>query len=134
MTRTGWRAALSLAATFALGAAVGGAILGWADRGSHTEHGRPTPAAVADRLGGELDLTPAQRDSVRRIIERARPAMDSLWGECRPRIEQLKRAVNTEIATQLTAEQRRKFAELVAERERRWRGWLRGDSGAQGAR
>src|SRR2546422_9884261 len=53
-------------------------------------------------LKRELDLTPAQEDSVRAIFERHRPQMEALWRDTRPRFDSLRAAVDSEIAAQLT--------------------------------
>jgi hypothetical protein len=79
---------------------------------------RPTPAALADRLGRHLDLRPAQRDSVRAILERHRPEMDSLWGAFRPRIRAVEQTVQQEIAAQLDPGQQERFAKLRRKFER----------------
>jgi hypothetical protein len=117
MTRSRWLAAALLAAAFALGLVVGA----WGHALLHHPHGprgRPDPEAVIGRLSRELDLSVVQRDSVRAILSRHRPQMDSLWQEFNPRFRQLQQQVNTEIAAQLEPGQQRKFEELARRLER----------------
>jgi Spy/CpxP family protein refolding chaperone len=64
-------------------------------------------------LRRELDLTPAQQDSVRAIFERHRPQMEALWRDMRPRFDSLRAAVDTEISAQLTPAQRTRFDKLM---------------------
>jgi hypothetical protein len=73
---------------------------------------------MADKLSRRLDLRPEQRDSVRAILERHRPTMDSLWSEFRPRIRAVDESLQREIAAQLDPAQREKFAKLRERYER----------------
>ena len=113
MTRSRLGAAFLLVATFVLGGLVGGAATSMADRKSrsksHSE--RPRPSFV-DRLQADLDLTPAQRDSVEAALDRHQPAMDSLWEQIRPQFQSERQAIRDAISAQLSPEQRAKYAEL----------------------
>ena len=114
------RAAVLLGAMFLLGLVVGlfgGRMIRLGPFGPRS--GRPTPVAMADRLSKHLNLRPEQRDSVRAILERHRPTMDSLWGEFRPRIRAVDESLQREIAAQLDPAQRQKFAKLRERYERR---------------
>ena len=81
-------AAVLLVAAFLLGAlfGAGGHLLAdRSDRGPDRgprERGR---SGYLDRLTHDLALTPTQRESVRVVLERHRPAMDSLRREVAPR-------------------------------------------------
>ncbi|HJP56223.1 MAG TPA: periplasmic heavy metal sensor [Gemmatimonadales bacterium] len=103
------RAAALLALVFLAGALAGAGA--WALRrgGSHGDHPR---GDFVEHLAHHLDLTPAQRDSVAAILERRRRSMDSLWQEVGPRFETLRVTVRSEIRSQLTPDQQRKFADM----------------------
>jgi hypothetical protein len=113
------RAAVLLGATFLLGLVVG--LFGgrWLHPGQLGPRPRPTPVALADHLSRRLDLRPEQRDSVRAILERHRPTMDSLWSEFRPRIRAVDESLQQEITAQLDPAQRDKFAKLRERYERK---------------
>jgi len=72
-------------------------------------------------LKRELELTPAQEDSVQAIFARHRPQMEALWREMRPRFDSVRAAVNAEISAQLTPAQRTKFQELEHRMDERLR-------------
>jgi len=119
-------AVAALAATF-----VAGGLCGWVAgarlnpmRGQWGSRA-PGPEGMLRVLDHELDLTPAQRDSVRAILERHRPDMQRLWAAVHPRFDSLRAVIDTEIASQLTAAQRARYATLAHRRERHGR-WQRG--------
>lgn len=113
---------------------VAGGLVGWGI-GTRTGHrggggpgwgrGRGGPGApgggVHSLLKRELDLTPAQEDSVRAIFTRHRPQMEALWRQMRPRFDSVRAAIDTEISGQLTPAQRTKFQELERRMEERLR-------------
>jgi hypothetical protein len=122
MIRSTWKAVILLLAAFVLGAAVGGAVT------SRVSHRNPWEGKPRDRmegylrlLGENLDLNSAQRDSVRAILDRHRGDMDAIWQEVAPRYETMRSQIRSEIRTQLTPEQQRKYADLTArlDQERR---------------
>ncbi len=104
-----------------------GGLAGWGGREA-TEHdgygprGRGPDALVA-YLSRELDLSAAQRDSVRAIFARHRPETDALWAQVRPRFDSIKTRMRAEIDMQLTPDQRVKHQQLIdrAEHHRRER-------------
>lgn len=115
MTRSRLGAAGLLIATFVLGALVGGAATSLADRESHrTRSTRPRPGYV-ERLGAELGLSDAQKDSVRVVLERHQPAMDSLWESIRPQFQSERQSIRTEINALLTPGQQASYAALQRE-------------------
>jgi capsule polysaccharide export protein KpsE/RkpR len=65
-----------------------------------------------DRLGTELDLSEAQKDSVRAVLERHQPAMDSLWESIRPLLQSERQAIRDQIHALLSAEQQAKYTAL----------------------
>jgi Spy/CpxP family protein refolding chaperone len=113
-----WAAAL-LAAAFGAGAMAGWAIQASADPGGRDRR-RGTDAMV-NYLAGELDLTAAQRDSVRAVFDRHRPAMKALWETVHPQMDSLRSAMRAAIAAQLTPSQQRRYQGLIADQERRHR-------------
>lgn len=115
MTRSRLGAAGLLIATFVLGALVGGAATSLADREGHrTRSSHPRPSYV-ERLGAELGLSDTQQDSVRAVLDRHQPAMDSLWESIRPQFQSERQAIRTQINALLTSEQQAKYAELQRE-------------------
>jgi Spy/CpxP family protein refolding chaperone len=122
---TGWAVAALVAAFLA------GGLVSWGVA-SHAGHGRGSGGPGWGRSGGgrggpggflkrELELTPAQEDSVQAIFARHRPQMEALWRELRPRFDSVRAAVNAEISAQLTPVQRTKFQELEHRMDERLR-------------
>ncbi|MGH7531503.1 MAG: periplasmic heavy metal sensor [Gemmatimonadales bacterium] len=87
------------------------------------------PDAMVAYLARELDLSAAQRDSLRAIFARHRPATESLWAEVRPRFDSLKARVRADIDAQLTPEQRERHRRLIERAEHH-----RKDKNARGRR
>jgi Spy/CpxP family protein refolding chaperone len=122
---TGWAVATLIAAFLA------GGLVSWG-LASHAGHGRGSGGPGWGRGGGgrggpggflkrELELTPAQEDSVQAIFARHRPQMEALWREMRPRFDSVRAAVNAEISAQLTPAQRTQFQELERRMDERLR-------------
>ena len=112
MTRSRLGAAGLLIATFVFGALVGGAATSLADREGHRTRGNHPRPSYVERLGADLDLTDAQKDSVRAVLERHQPAMDSLRESIRPQFQSERQAIRTQINALLTPEQQAKYATL----------------------
>src|SRR5438477_10763905 len=113
-----------LAAVFVAGGLAGGGGREAVERDERgMGPGRHGPAGIVAYLGRELDLSGAQRDSIRAIFARHRPETDALWTQVRPRFDSIKTRVRAEIDAQLTAEQRTKHQQLIdqAEHHRRER-------------
>ncbi|HXV89991.1 MAG TPA: periplasmic heavy metal sensor [Gemmatimonadales bacterium] len=106
-------AVVLLAATFGAGIAAGWAMQAWADDRGGTR-GRRGPDAMVAYLAGELDLTAAQRDSVRAVFARHRPEMRALWESVHPQMDSLRRKMRDEIASHLTSTQQARYRDLVA--------------------
>lgn len=117
-----------------------GGLAGWGGReaaGRDTDGrrdgrgGRRGPEAMVAYLSRELDLSDAQRDSVRAIFARHRPETDSLWARVRPRFDSIKVRMRAEINAVLTPEQRSRHQQLIdqAEHHRKGRGEDRGGEG-----
>ena len=99
-----------------------GGLAGWggreaADRDAGRGRHGGGPDAMVAYLGQKLDLTTAQRESVRTILTRHRPETEALWTEVRPRFDSIKTRVRAEIDAQLTPEQRAKHQRLIDEAE-----------------
>ncbi len=103
---------------------IAGGAAGWGVRegGKCEGRSRRGPDAMVDRLGRELSLTPAQRDSIRAIFERHHPEFEALWAGVRPRFDSLKTIVRTDVAAQLTSDQQARYQRLLEDAEHRRRG------------
>jgi Spy/CpxP family protein refolding chaperone len=75
------------------------------------------PDAMVGYLQRELKLSDAQRDSVRAIFARYRPATESLWAQVRPRFDSIKTRMRGEIDAVLTPEQRTLHQQLIERAE-----------------
>ena len=119
---TGWAVA-ALVAAFLAGGLVSWGVVSHAGhgRGSGPGWGRGGRGGPSGFLKRELELTPAQEDSVQAIFARHRPQMEALWREMRPRFDSVRAAVNAEISAQLTPAQRTKFQELEHRMDERLR-------------
>jgi len=109
-------AVAALVATFAAGGLFGWVLgtrvhagpRGFGSRGG----GAPGPDRMIGFLGRELDLTPAQRDSVRAILERHRADLEKIWREVHPQFDSVRSKMSAEISAQLTPAQRTRYADL----------------------
>jgi len=109
MTKRPWKAATLLAAVFLAGGLLGGALARMLPMAAPSRD----PNGMLNHMTQELDLTGPQQDSIRAILDRYRPAMDSAWSEVRPRIETVRARVRSDIAAQLTPEQRAKYDAMM---------------------
>jgi Spy/CpxP family protein refolding chaperone len=112
MTRSRLGAAGLLIVTFVLGALVGGAATSLADREGHRTRGNHPRPSYVERLGADLDLSEAQKDSVRAVLDRHQPAMDSLWESIRPQFQSERQSIRTQINAFLTPDQQARYATL----------------------
>ena len=124
MTKPTRSATLLLLAAFLLGGVAGAALHATIERRSPPHEGHPPgPGDFLNRLTDDLKLTADQRDSIRVVLERYHPRMDSVWESIRPRFETLRGELRSEIRIYLTPDQQRQFDELLerrdAERRRR---------------
>lgn len=111
-----------LALVFAAGGAAGWGVREGARCDGRGGGGRRGPDAMVERLGRELDLSAAQRDSVRAVFARHHPETEALWAAVRPRFDSIKARVRAEIAAQLTPDQQARYQRLLEEAEHRRRG------------
>ncbi len=129
---TTW-AVLFLVATFAAGLAVGaGGRALWV---RYASAAAPDRARGLDRmmveLNDELHLDPAQRDSVRAILQRHRTRMTAVWETVRPRFDSMRAQMDSDVARQLTPEQQAKYRDHVT-RYRHQKEQEKGDTGSGG--
>lgn len=122
LNRSKLAAVALLAAVF-----LAGGLAGWggheaADHDGPGSRGRRGPDAMVAYLGKELDLSAAQRDSVKAIFARHRPETERLWAQVRPQFDSLKARVRAEIDAQLTPAQRDKHQRLIDQAEHHRRG------------
>lgn len=108
MVKRPWKAGVLLIAVFLAGALVGGVIA----RLRPPMQGRDANGMLK-HMTEVLDLTQVQQDSIKAVLDRYRPAMDSAWAEVRPRIETVRARIRSDIAAQLTADQRAKYEEMI---------------------
>lgn len=99
-----------LAAVFVVGGAAGWGLEAWVHRGR--PHG---PDAFVTYLTQELKLDSLQRDSVRAVLIRHKPQMDTIWSDTHARVDSLRHVMRAEIFTHLTDAQRAKYLQLVAD-------------------
>ena len=79
---------------------------------------RDASAWYLDHLTRSLDLTPVQQDSVKAVLDRYTPAMDSLMSEIRPRLDTVRTAMRAEIARFLDPRQQKEYEEMRQKHER----------------
>lgn len=108
-----WKAVSLLALAAIAGGVVGSVITLGINKGNHESHGHGSTWYI-ELLDRELKLNPAQRDSVRAILDRRQGSMDSILAEMRPRIEAARGVIRNEISGQLTTEQQKLYVELTA--------------------
>lgn len=101
-----------LVATFVAGAAVGMGV-----DALQAKPGRGRPMRGIDRMMArfteDLTLTPAQQAAIRPILEQHSGEMRAIWERVRPHVDSLRARLDSEIAAQLTPEQRQRFDSLV---------------------
>lgn len=112
------RAAVLLFATFVLGAAAGAAVMAYGARTPASPATQGRAAWYLDHLTKSLDLTPVQHDSVKAVIDRFTPAMDSLMSEIRPRLDTVRTAMRAEIARFLDPAQQKEYEAMRQKHER----------------
>ena len=112
------RAAFLLVATFVLGAVTGAAVMGYTSHRPDRPSSQGRAAWYLDHLTRNLDLTPVQQDSVKAVLGRYTPAMDSLMSEIRPRLDTVRTAMRSEIARFLDPRQQKEYEEMRQKHER----------------
>jgi hypothetical protein len=64
-------------------------------------------------LTKQLKLSGAQQDSIRAVLQRHRPELDSIWHLVHPRMDSLRAIMHREIDAQLSPAQQRRYSRLV---------------------
>jgi hypothetical protein len=126
-------AVVFLVATFAAGITVGaGGRALWVRYASAAALDRTRGLdRMMDELNAELRLGPAERDSVRAILQRHRTRMTAVWETVRPRFDSMRAQMDSEVSRQLTPEQQVKYRDHVT-RYRHLKEQERTDTGAGG--
>src|SRR3989442_15803795 len=110
---TTW-ALVFLVATFAAGIAVGaGGRALWVRHASAAAPERRGLDRMMDELNEELHLGPAQRDSVRAILQPHRTRITAVWETARPRFDSMRAQMDSEVARQLTPKQQGRYRDHV---------------------
>lgn len=109
-----------LAVVFLAGGAAGWLLSEATERDERPR--RRGPDAMVAYMTKELNLTPAQADSVRAIFARHRPEIEALSAQVRPKFDSIRTVVRGEIDAQLTPAQRTQHARLTEAAEHRRRG------------
>ena len=108
-----------LVAAMSVGALVGGIAVSAAEhRGGGPASHRHGRFGVMARLTEELALSREQQDSIRAVLDRHRPEMDSMWQEVRPRFDSVRTIIRGEIRALLSPEQQGKYQQMIERRER----------------
>ena len=117
------RSTRSLAMAFVLGALLVGGVLGFtADRVLGRDDARSrylTRAELRNRFAERLELTPAQRVKIDSILDAKRAVMDSIQAPIQAAMTAVSDSTRRRIDALLDPEQRARFAEMRADRERR---------------
>ena len=112
------RAAVLLLTTFVLGAGAGAGFMAYRTRTPPPAPAQGRAAWYLDNLKRNLDLTPVQQDSVKAVLDRYTPAMDSLMSEIRPRLDTVRTAMRAEIARFLDPRQQKEYEAMRQKHER----------------
>lgn len=117
------RSPRSLALAFVLGALLVGGVLGFtADRvlGRDDACSRYfTRSELRKRFADRLELTPVQRVKIDSILDAKRAAMDSIQAPARSAMAAVSDSTTRRIEAVLDPAQRKEFAEMRADRDRR---------------
>jgi flagellar basal body-associated protein FliL len=117
MNRSKILALALLAAVFVAGGIVGIAASGaWRGHRASVADRRPPreTTSYADRLQREVNLTPAQHDSVEQIVTGYQGHMDRIWAEIRPRMDSLRDDIRAQIMMVLDSTQQARYRALIA--------------------
>ena len=76
---------------------------------------------MVERFSKELHLSADQKNQVAAIFEAKHPQMEILRDEMKPKFEALRASTQAEIRKLLTPEQEKKFDEMNAKMEERWK-------------
>ena len=120
-----WKAILGLILIFASGMAVGGLLTARIieTRIRHFLQSGPDAVAafVETRLNRDLDLDPAQRQEIARIIARARQTLSETRREAQPKVDEAFKQAEHDIRTLLKPDQIARYDQIVARAKARWK-------------
>jgi hypothetical protein len=120
LTRSKTWALLLLAATFLAGTTVGSGLRAlWARRAEAAATRTRGPDRMLAALTTELELTPAQHDSVGAVLQRHWVRLNAVWERVRPRFDSIRADMDSEVVRQLSAEQAAKYRDHVTRYRRR---------------
>jgi len=102
-----------LVATFVAGGAVGMGIDALQAKPSRSTRSMRGVDRMMARFTEDLSLTPAQQAAIRPILEEHSGEMRIIWERVRPQVDSLRGRLDSEIAAQLTPDQRQRFDSLV---------------------
>ena len=112
--------AISLLLGFALGTAFGQ----WHAKENFHAHWRKDGGMkqhLLERFNRELHLSADQKKKIEAIFDAKHPEMFALQAEVRPKFEALRNSAQAEIQKILDPEQRKKFDQMNARMEERWK-------------
>jgi hypothetical protein len=109
MISTMRRAVVLLVATFVLGVSAGIAGTTWYWRQQDQRASASRAGWYLAHLTHSLDLSTSQQDSVKAVLDRYGPSMDSLMDQIRPRLDTVRTAMRTEIARFLDPRQQKEY-------------------------
>ena len=76
---------------------------------------------MVEKMSKKLNLTKDQKARMTEIFEAKRPQMLALQAETRPKFEALRKSTQAEIRKILNSDQQKKFDEMHAKMEERWK-------------
>jgi Spy/CpxP family protein refolding chaperone len=109
-----------VALAFLLGALLTGAVMGFAAAraiDAPVAGARPAPS-FRDSVAKVLELSPAQRDSLDRILDQRNEHMRQAMAPVKPQLDSIKNVSRDQIRQMLTPAQRETFEALLAQQER----------------
>ena len=123
-----------------IGIFVAGGLSGWVVANGVARRHAPIPpppevwiARQIEHVARELQLTPEQKVNIQPIVQRTIEELDKLRRQSMPAVHGILERMETDIAKQLTPEQRTKFEHILKER-REARKQLREQRGPHGER
>jgi hypothetical protein len=112
-----WKVILATLVIFSAGVLTGLVVQHRTDERRQTRFVPPPPPIITrgflDRMQGELQLAPEQRDHLEKIITESQERVRILWSLVGPEMAEERRHVNEEIRGQLRPDQREKFEQLL---------------------
>jgi Spy/CpxP family protein refolding chaperone len=124
------KAVTLLVLTAAVGGAIGSLVTARLIASGRMQDGRRGSRSewYIDLLRHELKLTDVQQDSVRAILRRHRPGMDSLFATLDTPMTRMREAIRGEIRTVLTPDQQQPYTKVTARLDAQRRERMKEDS------